>query len=344
MTTIDNELFTFFEDFLLICSKAQFKDFHNKCNSYLYHQLYSDINIQDSKGNTFLHYLLPHALKDTDACNYFYDLLKLGADPFVINKKEQRALPELHLSLSQRFELTDYNNFAQHTVGFHKNFKQLLLNGLLENSSFYMSPDKFKEFLNKNDLFNHRNLIHFVFTTDAFQTMQHTDKKNIQDIIYDKLDYVLTLDRTPEDNSFIVSMLSQSSKTILPSSTYTSNNRPYQSLLLDFFEHSQFDYDVSIVGFITSGIFHQKYSSSQFAQQCLNHLIANLVNNKIDFQNTGVKVKSYTNNYTNNSSFFLNSLISENDPVWKTYISYKLEFDLSKKLMQKNKNHKKMKL
>ena len=170
----DTELQAFFYD---IQGVLYLKDFSNQWAENIINnaikildkKLYSDINIQDKYGNTYLHYAM---IEHND---FFIDkLLKNGANPYIKNHKNENSFASHKVTQTDIREFwTKYtrlfnidNSLKSKTENFNYDFKQTIFQSL-SSSCLFDLPSKIN-ILKDNDLLNVDNLLCYSKTLDYF--------------------------------------------------------------------------------------------------------------------------------------------------------------------------------
>lgn len=184
MNESDKSLSSFFYDInnieRYLMSGAKPTKYHQACEKILKEKSYTDINIQDEKGNTYLHYL-----SHEGNWNWFIRLLKEGADPTIKNNDGRNAFQVckkydgIHnfWRLSSNRELERFSeDWNDKTKGFCKNYKQFLFdNNLNENSHNFEKIESALEFLEKSQIDSTMNRIALVAHSFRIQTIDKKD-------------------------------------------------------------------------------------------------------------------------------------------------------------------------
>lgn len=167
MNIYDQQLQEFFFDIRDIDANREsyprLEEIYQNAISILDKNLYSDLNIQDERGNTHLHYVFKE-MKWTWA----FKLLSLGADPTIENENKRNAF-QMAKSIDgivffwQHREMRQYSEFKvdkwkKETQSFHINFKKALFEYFYDKNKFSMrSVDEAIAFLKENDLDSDKN-------------------------------------------------------------------------------------------------------------------------------------------------------------------------------------------
>lgn len=169
MNSNDEKLRDFFYDILHVTyykNSDGLSKFYDECMQILKDKSYSDINIQDEEGNTYLHYITKHA-----KWNWFVKLLEHGADPTITNNEGRNAFQSGSRetgNLWRMSPLRDVDNFANKQMpeimkNLAPNFKDFLFQGnLMSNSSVFRSIPSSIEFLQNIGIDNDINRIRLV--------------------------------------------------------------------------------------------------------------------------------------------------------------------------------------
>lgn len=196
MTPIDTQLFEFFMDLSNLESYAQdyprLKVFYDQCCQHLENKAYSDINVQDQQGNTFLHYAI-----ESGKLNWIEKLLNLKSDPTIVNNKQLGAFHLLNRGLVSKF-WSQYENivdlqkeFKVKTANYCQNFKQMVFSHIYKHKCLqFKSWENIVDFLNDNQLNTSSNRLKAL----CFSFIKTKAKTQI----------FLTNFNDPEDNSFFL--------------------------------------------------------------------------------------------------------------------------------------------
>lgn len=171
MNDADKNLLDFFHDIGNIESYKQnsqkISDFCDKCYAIIRYKTYSNINLQDQNGNTYLHHI-----SNRSNWTWFIKLLNLGADPTIVNNKGFNAFqvcPNTS-SIFNFWRITQISNldsfisdWDKKTENFAPNFKQFLFEGhLANNNSKFNSIEDALNFLKISGLDTNLNKIRIV--------------------------------------------------------------------------------------------------------------------------------------------------------------------------------------
>lgn len=156
MNSDDEKLRDFFFDIVNV-SYYQNSDglskFYDECVQILANKSYSDINIQDEEGNTYLHYITKHA-----KWNWFIELLDHGADPTIPNNDGRNAFQSSRHETGNLWRMSPLKDvdsfsdrgFVEPAKNFAPNFKEFLFNGhLLSNGHIFEDISSAIDFLQK---------------------------------------------------------------------------------------------------------------------------------------------------------------------------------------------------
>lgn len=189
MNNKDKIIFDFFRSAEIINSKN-----NEKIKELIIRKEYSDINIQDEYGNTFLHYSFKYN-KDI----IVQILLASKADVSIFNN--QQKIPS-HMA-DEDFNLYDYYvnakefkfnyDFSQLTKKFHPSYKQFIYELSSEAAhNYFTNPDQLKKLLKDSEIYTDQNFLYMLAAS-----------KNIDN----RLAYYLENYNSPSNNSFFLEKL-----------------------------------------------------------------------------------------------------------------------------------------
>jgi hypothetical protein len=195
MNDADKKLQIFFHDIVdkdLYKKNQKLSDFYDECWEIINNKSFSNINIQDVNGNTYLHNIARKC-----SWNWFIDLLQLGADPTIVNKKGLNAFEvcESPLAIFNFWRMTTIkeldsfisSEWANKTEKFAPNFKQLLFDGhLIGNKHCFRTIDKALAFLDKSGLNTDANKVKLIAVS---QYIGIQEKINWYESRYDSPEY-----------------------------------------------------------------------------------------------------------------------------------------------------------
>lgn len=156
---------------------------------------YSDINIQDKHGNTFLHYASQYHSK-----KLMMSILNLGANPYIENNQGRNAFQvSREYGFMYRFwqdieqsELMRFEAFRQRSLSFHPDFRDTLFDLLMDkNFTFSSSLTAQIDYVHQTGLMSNKNLISMIFLSHNPVSKEH-------------FNYLLNMERTPDDNAQII--------------------------------------------------------------------------------------------------------------------------------------------
>lgn len=313
MNTADKELFEYFYDLNGI---LDYKDSGNlcetlyqSCHKSLEENLFSDINIQDSEGNTLLHVLLHYTKGTALAMKYTNILFSKGANPLILNHNDQNCFQYGSRNnineFWRQFDSLGINSiFTTTTQGFNREFKQFLFNDKCKYNSFYIKPENLMKFLKDNDLYNNSNMAKLLST-------------NIHISIRESIPFFQSLTSRFEDNTiFLKEMLCN--KGVEVSLTRKENLQIFQ----DFVYNSNFSIDHEFLDMLV----HHKISkitgqTNNWKDQLFNYFTEIVVDSNIDL-NQSLKISDREITY---SEFFKTS------PLQPYFLSLKLNRELPNK-------------
>lgn len=172
MNDYDKKLMEFFYDFKNIksfkCNSINLENFYNECVDIIENKKFSDINLQDKLGNTYLHYLCMNS-----EWNWFIKIIELGGDPTIKNKQDKNAFQSAKSiegvfnfwRISSVKELSSFylKNWHNRTKNMSLNYKQFLFESYFKENTYSFSTIKsIQKFLEKANLLNHNNIINLV--------------------------------------------------------------------------------------------------------------------------------------------------------------------------------------
>lgn len=198
MNTKDFHLHSFFLDYAGIMANQEsefLSKFREKAESIFNKDLYSDINVQDKDGNTFLHHAMYSNLPI-----WCEKILRKGGNPLVENHEGRNAFRYASRKFSANYKVAVDNFFNKSTTGFCREFKQALFDGsvkggIYEKSQFY----QINEYLKSIDLDIDKNKINLSYA-------------NWQIPVETRIDYYLDNFDTPQNNSHFFELLTHEKK------------------------------------------------------------------------------------------------------------------------------------
>ena len=154
--TNDEKLFDFFYDLNNIETRVDdypnLQKFKDECLDILDNKKYSNIDVQDENGNTFLHYAFEHM-----NWNMVKILLNMGADPSIQNNKNRNCfqMPKAYGAINRFWEQYDRyyfdKDYYSKTKNYCQNFKQILFNHLFDKQvTQFKTTQKIENFLKTN--------------------------------------------------------------------------------------------------------------------------------------------------------------------------------------------------
>jgi hypothetical protein len=315
MTDIDNKLFGFFLDLKNIinykednpnglCDKV-----YQECSIHLKEKQYSDINMQNEKGNTLLHYAFYHQKYD-----YCLLLINHRANPYIQNHKQANAFSVATFGainnfwkLFKTYHLDD--QFLIKTQGYCPEFKQAVFEENIKNNLIFLSPKEIIDFLTSNKLLTANNLI---------LTLSQSASLNLEN----KINTFITIERTPEDNSsFLASIY-----TFLKSKKDLNQGLPE---LLDYIYTSKFDINTDFFKAIALSDLSQNYLTEPF-NEVTNSLLEHFINHEPNLE------KPHQLNIITNTSWA--DFLKRNPPLNAGYLQLKLQKQLACSSLEKKKH------
>jgi hypothetical protein len=177
MNEHDQKLMKFFYDIDNIISYRTtivgLDKYQEDCEKILKEKLFSDINLQDEKGNTYLHYIAENA-----NWNWFIKLLGIGADPTIVNHKGKNAFQSckkydgIHnfwrISTNRAIETFSRPDWDNNTQGYAINYKQFIFKEhIYTNEHSFKTFSQIMSFLEKTNLATDLNKIALVGVSQA---------------------------------------------------------------------------------------------------------------------------------------------------------------------------------
>lgn len=266
MTKKDFHLASFFLDYNGLMNN---KDSHNLsifiqvAENIFNNELYSDINVKDKEGNTFLHYAMNSSL------NLWVDkILRKGGNPLIENNEGRNAFRYAIKNFKSTYKVRIDDSFNNNTLGFCKEFKQVLFNEAIKNgvydSNYFYKIDDYLQFI---DLVNDENKINLSYA-------------NWKIPLNEKIDYYLDNFNSSEKNSHFFNCLTK-----LDSSQAVFK----KSKIKEFFLNREFIWDENFKQGLMSLIREVEYKSKaeDKDKESIDNLIAGLnivFDNQISFE------------------------------------------------------------
>lgn len=325
MNTQDELLFKFFYD---LDGIIKYKDDYENCNKIytqaqiiLKNNTYSDINIQDEEGNTFLHYAFYYSNN-----NYIHTLLDLGANPYIKNTSNRNCFQNVYKNynfISQFWEsisklsVSHYDFLIKKNQGknYHPEFRQSLLE--VSISKLFDIPDDVQTIvqdLKKADLYSHNNLINILFNSKVY---------GADLTVY--LDYIKSINLTKYENSYLLFSLSK-----FYNNNEANMNAKNSNAIIDYFNNNDFEIDSYTYKALMNYRFLESINEkNKNTEQFFIQIISKLLSKNLNFYEI-IKLES------DNVSFIK---VIENHPyantIFKTLL---LEHELNKKLINNSSN------
>lgn len=161
MTSNDKEIFKLFSDIKAVEETISgsftfypdLKTLHTKGLKLFNEQAYSNINVQDTKGNTFFHYVI-----DAGKFDIANTIVSRGGNPFIKNKESKNGFnlygsktrAGSFLNSYERINL--YEKFNEKTKGFCPEFKQLVFDLNVKIPNSFEEMNEIKKYLISIDL------------------------------------------------------------------------------------------------------------------------------------------------------------------------------------------------
>jgi ankyrin repeat protein len=197
-TKKDFHLQSFFLDYEGIMANQDSKflsKFRKTAENIFNKDLYSDINVQDENGNTFLH----HAMY-SNLSVWVERILRKGGNPFIDNNEKRNAFQYASKKFKTTYKVNIDEYFQKNTQGFCKEFKQGLFDGSVKTSIYDKSYFyKIDEYLQSIDLVNDKNKINLSYANWPIP-------------IEERIDYYLNNFDSPENNSHFFKLLTHARK------------------------------------------------------------------------------------------------------------------------------------
>lgn len=183
----DDILFTYLTYRLTKSPFVDNDDLNCACGRILEKKTYSDINVQDSLGNTFLHYCIKGHL-----WVYAKHFIMLGANPELLNNDGQSAF-DLNTASSIDYFKSNYlkvyfdDNFAKNLQLLSPSLKEWCFNNVAKDQNFFSSIEKIKSILIEANLYTKERFFKCILQNRFIQN---------------KISYLINNFNTQEDNSF----------------------------------------------------------------------------------------------------------------------------------------------
>lgn len=297
----DKKLFEFFTD---INGILDYKDGNNvcqklydDCQEILDKDLYSNINVQNNKGNTFLHY----AFK-TSNTDYVLKLLHKGANPYIENNNNINVFCFGKTEFAFKFwesikDIPLDSLFSSRTKGFHPQFKQAVFEDLAPCS--HIELNHIASLLKENQLFSINN---------TSILLRHS----VMGDYLKNLNYFMTLKPTSEENSFFLAIFTDQ---VFPIKV--------KDRFQQFLQQSTFSIDGNFLECLQKSNFHKKYEQNLFSQEVMHYLI------KLVAQSDTNLDKKYPFSKILNSHSY-NEFFKEYPAYNNIYLYHKLQLNLKK--------------
>lgn len=139
------------------------EELYQKCHQSLENNTFSDINVQNKDGNTFLHIVF-HYVKNIElALEYTNILLSKSANPFIKNHNQQNCFQYGRFETINTFwtridNIRIDDSFKTITKGFAPQLVDHIFKQCLDKNMATQNIEKCCEFLKENNLYNHSNL------------------------------------------------------------------------------------------------------------------------------------------------------------------------------------------
>lgn len=280
MNKNDKILFEFLYDLEGILNSYQYSLALNKlytdAQNIFLNKTYSNINIQNEDGNTFLHFAFEQGNH-----KYINQLLQSGANPYIKNNNNKNAfqVQKKNYDFMSKF----WNNyekdinlyfdiFIKDAKKYHPEFRQTLLDISIEKTSGFNknSIQYIEKSLKSINLLNNKNIINLLMKSSKFEVSENSFDK--------KFTYLLKLDKDDSDNNFILETLIDK----LLRFRIAPNNL---ALFIKFIEENSFKYDLSFYKSITNSQLLLNYEIPHY-QTIINTLIDKSLKENFDLKYT----------------------------------------------------------
>lgn len=288
-----NEVDKFIFDYLRNISIDDNSEKSLKTAQLLKDKSYSNINVQDDRGNTFAHYCVKAVRWD-----WFEKIMKHGADMDIRNKNYVKVLHSVY----KEEDLEDFykdvinirlgHNFLEKTQGYAVNFKQYIYEDQVKNQltaqTVFESEKDIVKFLSENELFTDKNFLELLALS-------------IQ--IKEKISYQVKYFNSPENNSYFLSKLCNNNSfmnknesndfELLLSQPLANNEDLYNAFAVISNNNKRSDYDLMVM--MLQAIVDQKIDIT--VNQGWTRSLENLFNSKKPFRELYDNIKNiYTLN------------------------------------------------
>jgi hypothetical protein len=305
ITNIDNKLFEFFQELNgIINYKDEYKQpnslsiLYEECEEILNTHAYSNINVQDEYGNTFLHYVMP-SLNMT----YILRLIDNGANPLIQNNQNNNAFQQ---KISQQFLAHFYKYFEKKSIydfpifsqNYNLEFKQFIFEYILEKQNIFIPCHEISLFLQKCNLDTVANTILSI-------------SKLTNPEISSTITYINNLNTTAEQNSLILG-----NSTIFKKHHTMSQYK----VIMNFITKSEFTFDYNFFKFLK-----KHYSTTYYNQfnDIIDTLFKKIVDNNYDIKQP-ILIPNTGNQYVS-----LYDVINEQPEIAKIFLTFQLNKELS---------------
>lgn len=244
-------------------------EFYEECLLILKNKTYTDINLKDEKGNTYLHYV-----SKAKSWNWFMMLLEHGADPMIQNNDKRNAFQIQFdtANLWRMYPLRDTDSFNgdrwhNATKNYALNFKNFLFNNHLnDNMLVFKDIGSAIDFLKKANIDNDENRIKIVAISHHIN-------------IKDKFKWFDDNFNSPEHNSEFISKVLK----VIP---YINNEKKeYLEYLMTFIK-KDLSHNQELIKMVKNVL----WKPQQYGEDFSKELIAELVKKNFDMEiKEGVK-------------------------------------------------------
>jgi hypothetical protein len=179
MNDNDKKLSEFFYDLDNLtrykCNSPGLENFYMECEKILEDGMFTDINLQDERGNTYLHHI-----SNKGKWDWFIKVTGYGGNPLIKNKNGRNAFQVCRsidgianfwrISSVRELESFSRPSWHEQTKKYHLEYKQYLFKGYLtENQYSFDSIDKIENFLKESQLENNLNKVALIAISNKIE-------------------------------------------------------------------------------------------------------------------------------------------------------------------------------
>jgi len=237
--------------------------FEDTAISIFVNQKYSDINVQDIEGNTFLHYAAR-----ANSLIWVEKILRHKADPTILNHEGFNPLRGAHIQINytpitNKINLDD--KFIENTQDFSPEFTQVIFDIKVQGvSSYFKTIDQCNRFLKSANLYSDKNRINLI-SYNAFVEWE------------DKISYYLENWDSRENNTHFLRRLIS-----IPEGMKVFDMKMVDQFLERNFQHNDTLREVFNIELTSLG--RDGISDHKYAQRVFTKLIQMMFKDNFDFQ------------------------------------------------------------